>query len=65
MHPGTIGTAMGMWLIFFSAVHDHMHSRGERKTTFFKWTGTNYSPLLHFAELIRKGDAKPKAKQKR
>jgi len=65
MDAGMIGMGLGMSLVFASTVHDHMFSRGERKTTFFKWTGSNYSPLLYMAELIRKSDPKTKARQNR
>jgi hypothetical protein len=60
-----MSAGLAISLTLMSSVHDHMYSRGERKTTFFKWTGSNFSPLLHMAESIRKGEAKGKARQKR
>lgn len=48
-----------------SMVHDHLHSRGEKPTTYFAWTGTRFSPLLMMAARTRKTEATIKANQRK
>lgn len=43
-----------MIVLFWSAVHDHCHSKGKTRTTFFRWTGSNVSPLFYWAEQMEK-----------
>lgn len=40
-----------------SAAHDHLYLIGEKRTTYFAWTKTRFSPLQQWLAIIRKGDA--------
>ena len=40
-----------------SAAHDHLYLIGEKRTTYFAWTRTKFSPLIQWVAIIRKGDA--------
>lgn len=51
-------------ILFWSAVHDHLHSQGKTPTTFFRWTGSNVSPLYHWAEQFAKMHEAAKAKKR-
>lgn len=53
---------IAFWSIFWtqlitSAAHDHLYLIGEKKTTYFAWTRTRFSPLIQWVRIIRKGDA--------
>lgn len=46
--------------IMSSMAHDYRYTLGEKKTTFFRWTGDNFSFLLFLADAQRKAEAKRK-----
>ena len=49
-----------------SAAHDHLYLIGEKRTTYFAWTRTSFSPLQRWVYLTREMDAaKAKANERK
>lgn len=43
--------------VLLSSAHDHLYLIGEKRTTYFAWTRTKFSPLIQWLDIIKKGDA--------
>lgn len=65
MRPEVVGIIGGLSLLLWSTVHDHLYSRGERRTTFFHWTGSSHSLLLNWADSIREAETKNKIRRRK
>lgn len=46
--------------IMSSMTHDYRYTLGEKRTTFFRWMGDDFSFLLFWADAQRESEAKRK-----